>query len=138
MSLKQDFSRYYGPKYGRRAYSNVKWTYNLTSLKKWIFIIIGTGVICGVIFFSWQEIIKNEQLKANKIEAESARKNYLQKRLERIKQETIAAEQKKIDSENKVKNDPPPILAKPDKEPKIYSWINEKGDKVYSNKKPSQ
>lgn len=130
--------RYYGPKYGRRAYSNIKWVYNLSPLTKWLTIIASSVIFAGSITFLVREVAELKQKELNQVEAETAKKVYLEKRLEKIKQETIAESQKIIDLENQKKPLAKPVQRNRENGPQVYSWTNENGNKVYSNKKPSQ
>lgn len=130
--------RYYGPKYGRRAYSNIKWVYNLTPLTKWLTIIASSVIFAVSIIFLARAVIEYKQKEMNKIEAATAKRVYLEKRLEKIKQETIAESQKKIDMENQEKQVVKAEQIYRKNDPQVYSWINENGNKVYSNKRPPQ
>ena len=134
----KNLHRYYGPKYGRRAYSNIKWVYNFSPLTKWLTIIISSTIFAGSITFLVREITEHKQKEINQIEAARAKRVYLEKRLEKIKQETIDGAKKIIDLENQEKPMVKPELSNRKNDPQVYSWINEKGNRVYSNKKPSQ
>lgn len=130
--------RYYGPKYGRRAYSNIKWVYNLRPLSKWFTVIAISLIFAGSITFLLREVIAHKQKEANLAEAETAKRVYLGKRLEKIKQTTIAEAQNKADLENQENPLAKPVQRNRENGPRVYSWINENGNKVYSNKRPSQ
>ena len=80
---------------GSRSTTNIKWTYNFEPLKKWALIIFGALALA---ISTWN--IRNEALlkmneEAMKQEAETARKEYLIKALEKLKQKTIAEAQEK-------------------------------------------
>ena len=79
-------------KYGKPTKSNVKWTYNLDPLKKWITILLGAISLAGSVWMIRQDVLEKQATEAAKIEAKQERKRYLERRLETIKQETIAAE----------------------------------------------
>ena len=127
--------RYYGPKYGRRAYSNIKWGYNLNPVIKVIFIIITLTAFTGSIFIIKQVNKEKEEKIASQVESEAAKRKYLERRLEVIKQETIAEEMKKIELVNQDKPVVKPANRNQRTEPQIHSWIDESGNIVYSNKK---
>jgi len=75
---------------------------------------------------------KIEQQKEIAIEAQDARKRYLQKVLEDVKQQTIAEERRKsMATENTVVE---PAKQQQRRGKKLYSWVNENGQTVYSNK----
>ena len=77
--------------------------------------------------------MQGEAEKSARIEAEQERRKYLERRLESIKQETIAAAMKKEE----------PHAAAPERKTvkrrytgnqRIYTWTNERGQRVYSTK----
>jgi phage-related minor tail protein len=92
------------------------------------------GAIIAFTFYMQKENEKAEQEKTIGIEAQDVKRRYLEKRLEIIKQETIAAENSNISSEARKSNVNEPAKQVQQRGPKIYSWINEKGQKVYSNR----
>lgn len=121
-------------KYGTVSESNVKWTYDFDPLKKGALIVL---IMCllgatAMLFFDKK---KNFEQKIDiEVEAQDVQKRYFEKRLEVIKQETIAAEQRRT-GKQKIKEEveKPKIKNTPSKGPQIYSWINENGQKVFSN-----
>ena len=121
-------------KYGTVSESNVKWTYDFDPLKKGALIVL---IMCllgatAMLFFDKK---KNFEQKIDiEVEAQDVQKRYFEKRLEVIKQETIAAEQKRIGKQKIIEEiEKPKIKTPPAKGPQIYSWINENGQKVFSN-----
>jgi hypothetical protein len=126
------------PKYGKTDTTNIEWTYNFDPLKKWITIILCAVALAGSITLLRREAIKHEQIKTDQLEAVTANKQYLERRLETIKQETIAAEQKKIESQRRGAAAISTMKRAPKEGVQVYSWLNEKGVKVYSNQKPSR
>ena len=92
-------------------------------------------MFAGAAIYLRQESFKNEQKKAVQIEADVAKKTWTEKRLEAIKQETIAAEQKRIDLENQKKPEMVTVQKKQEVGPKVYSWVNENGNQVFSNQR---
>lgn len=129
---------FYGPKYGKRAYQNIKWKYNFDPMKKWVTIIVCASALAGSTILLRQEAIKHEQIKTAQREAVTANKKYLERRLETIKQETIAAEQKKRENQKREVATISNVKRVPKEGVQVYSWLNEKGVKVYSNQKPSR
>ena len=126
--------KFYGPKYGRRAYQNINWTYDIAPIIKWALLIVAACLSATMAVYLLNVKKGNEQKKLINIEAQEVEKRYFEKRLEAIKQETIAAEQKRI-AEQKMKEEieKSKIKSPTTKGPKIYSWINENGQKVFSN-----
>jgi len=53
--------KYYGPKYGKRAYRNIKWKYNFDPLRKWVTILFSLILIAGSVFFFRQGKIDEKQ-----------------------------------------------------------------------------
>lgn len=128
--MKEDF-RF--KKYGKPTKSNIKWTYNFDPLKKWTTILLGALTLAGSVWMIRQDVLQREAAKSARIEAEQERRKYLEGRLESIKQETIAAAMKKEE----------PRAATPERKTvkrrytgsqRIYTWTNERGQKVYSTK----
>lgn len=126
--------KFYGPKYGRRAYQNINWTYDIATLTKWALLIVTTCLSATMAVYLLNVKKENEQKKLINIETQKVEKRYFEKRLEVIKHETIAAEQKRI-GEQKIKEniEKSKIKSPPTKGPKVYSWINQNGQKVFSN-----
>ena len=57
--------KYYGPKYGKRAYRNIKWKYNFDPLRKWVTILTSLILIAGsVIFLKQGGIDKNQPVES--------------------------------------------------------------------------
>ena len=79
-------------KYGAPTKSNIKWKYDFDPLRKWATILFGAVALAGSVWMIRQDVIKKQTKEAAKIEAEQERRKYLERRLETIKQETIAAE----------------------------------------------
>lgn len=129
--------KFYGPKYGRRAYQNINWTYDIVPLIKWALLIVTACLFATMTVYLLNVKKENEQKILINIEAYEVEKRYFENRLEVIKQETIAAEQKRI-YEQKMKEEIEKSIIKspPTKGPKIYSWTNENGQKVFSNQPP--
>jgi len=123
-----------GKRCEQRSNTNVAWVYNFDPLKKWITIILAAVCLVGSTIYLRQEAANREQLRSLKIEAKEARTVYLEKRLEAIKLETIAAEQRRIENQEKEK-----LANKEVKNPvqrkgmQVYTWLDENGQKVYSN-----
>lgn len=128
----EDLTGYKFTKYGEKNVSNVKWTYDFTPLKKWALFILSAcfvGALGALLIGQRQKI---EQQKEIAIEAQDARKYYLQKILEDVKQQTIAEERRKsMATENTVVE---PAKQQQPRGKKLYSWVNENGQTVYSNK----
>ena len=128
--MKEDF-RF--KKYGKPTKSNIKWTYNFDPLKKWTTILLGALTLAGSVWMIRQDVLQREAAKSARIEAEQERRKYLERRLESIKQETIAAAMKKEE----------PQAAAPKRKTvkrrytgsqRIYTWKNERGQTVYSTR----
>ena len=128
--MKKDF-RF--KKYGKPTKSNIKWTYNFDPLKKWTTILLGALTLAGSVWMIRQDVLQREAAKSARIEAEQERRKYLERRLESIKQETIAAAMKKEE----------PRAAAPKRKTvkrryngsqRIYTWKNERGQTVYSTR----
>ena len=128
--MKEDF-RF--KKYGKPTKSNIKWTYNFDPLKKWTTILLGALTLAGSMWMIRQDVLQRETAKSARIEAEQERRKYLERRLESIKQETIAAAMKKEE----------PQAAAPERKTvkrrytgsqRIYTWKNERGQTVYSTR----
>ena len=128
--MKEDF-RF--KKYGKPTKSNIKWTYNFDPLKKWTTILLGAVTLAGSVWMIRQDVLQKEAAKSARIEAEQERRKYLERRLESIKQETIAAAMKKEE----------PQAAAPERKTvkrrytgsqRIYTWKNERGQTVYSTR----
>ena len=128
--MKEDF-RF--KKYGKPTKSNIKWTYNFDPLKKWTTILLGALTLAGSVWMIRQDVLQKEAAKSARIEAEQERRKYLERRLESIKQETIAAAMKKEE----------PQTAAPERKTvkrrytgsqRIYTWKNERGQTVYSTR----
>ena len=128
--MKEDF-RF--KKYGKPTKSNIKWTYNFDPLKKWTTILLGALTLAGSVWMIRQDVLQREAAKSARIEAEQERRKYLERRLESIKQETIAAAMKKEE----------PQAAAPERKTvkrrytgsqRIYTWKNERGQTVYSTR----
>lgn len=128
--MKEDF-RF--KKYGKPTKSNIKWTYNFDPLKKWTTILLGALTLAGSVWMIRQDVLQRETAKSARIEAEQERRKYLERRLESIKQETIAAAMKKEE----------PQAAAPERKTvkrrytgsqRIYTWKNERGQTVYSTR----
>ena len=128
--MKEDF-RF--KKYGKPTKSNIKWTYNFDPLKKWTTILLGALTLAGSVWMIRQDVLQREAAKSARIEAEQERRKYLERRLESIKQETIAAAMKKEE----------PRAAAPKRKTvkrrytgsqRIYTWKNERGQTVYSTR----
>ena len=128
--MKEDF-RF--KKYGKPTKSNIKWTYNFDPLKKWTTILLGALTLAGSVWMIRQDVLQREAAKSARIEAEQERRKYLERRLESIKQETIAAAMKKEE----------PRAAAPERKTvkrrytgsqRIYTWKNERGQTVYSTR----
>ena len=128
--MKEDF-RF--KKYGKPTKSNIKWTYNFDPLKKWTTILLGALTLAGSVWMIRQDVLQKEAAKSARIEAEQERRKYLERRLESIKQETIAAAMKKEE----------PQAAAPERKTvkrrytgsqRIYTWKNERGQTVYSTR----
>jgi cell division protein FtsL len=128
------FKEYKFVKYGKKHESNVKWTYDFTTFKKWSLI---TLIVCffaalGVLLI--EERQKIEQKKEIAAESQDVKNRYLKKVLEDVKQKTIAEENRKNIATVIVNK-----VAEPTKPPqqrkgtKLYSWVNENGQTVYSN-----
>ena len=84
-------------KYGAIAKPNVKWTYNFDPLRNLFVISFFALLFAGFINHLIQESNKNNQAFYFKIDAEEVKRKHLENRLEIIKQETIAAEIKKME-----------------------------------------
>lgn len=128
--MKEDF-RF--KKYGKPTKSNIKWTYNFDPLIKWTTILLGALTLAGSVWMIRQDVLQKEATKSARIEAKQERRKYLERRLESIKQETIAAAMKKEE----------PQPAAPQRKTvkrrytgsqRIYTWKNERGQTVYSNR----
>jgi hypothetical protein len=113
--------------------STISWTYDFRPLIKWGIIILSFGLI-ALIAWNFDNKKKIEAIKINMAEeAEEVNTRYLEKNLERVKQETIAAENlKRIARESKTER-LEPVRQNPSRSPKIYTWINDKGQTVHSN-----
>jgi high-affinity K+ transport system ATPase subunit B len=83
-------------KYGAIEKPTVKWTYNFDPLKKMVVILFFALLFAGFTNHMIQESNKKDQANYLKIEAEKERREYIERRLEIIKKETIAAEMTKI------------------------------------------
>ena len=75
---------------GKSSASSVQWKYNFEPLKKWTLIIFGALALAILTWNIRNEAMMKMNEEAMKQEAETARKEYLIKALERIKQKTIA------------------------------------------------
>ena len=126
--MKEDF-RF--KKYGKPTKSNIKWTYNFDPLKKWTTILLGALTLAGSVWMIRQDVMQKESMKAAKIEAKQERRKYLERRLETVKRETIAAA---IQKEEPRANTPKEKTTRRTytSSQRIYTWTNEKGQKVYS------
>lgn len=134
---KNSSEEYKFTKYGNVSKSNIKWSYNFDPLKKWAAIVLSAILFAGIVTYYSQETTKTNLAKSLKIEAEEANRKYLEKRLETIKQETIAAELKKNEDQKREATANATVKSNPKRGAQVYSWLNEKGERVYSNKKPS-
>lgn len=77
----------------------------------------------------------NNEIQHNKtIEDEETKRRYLEAKLKAVKQETIAAEQIRILIEENEKNTVQPMAQTKQNEQKIYTWTNEHGHTVHSNR----
>jgi len=76
---------------------------------------------------------KNEKQKEIVSETKEVNTRYLEKTLEKVKQETIAAEKLKLSAGNKKTERLEPVRQKLTTGPKVYTWINDKGQTVHSN-----
>ena len=84
--------------------------------------------------WSRQDEGEKQAKEAAKIEAKQERRKHLERRLESIKQETIAAELAKAEAK-KPNNQTRRIIPRTIKSgPPIYTWTNENGQTVFSNK----
>ena len=75
---------------GKSGASNVQWQYNFEPLKKWTLIIFGALALAMSTWSIRNEALMKMNEEAMKQEEETARKEYLMKGLEKIKQKTIA------------------------------------------------
>ncbi|MDD2469241.1 MAG: hypothetical protein PHI97_35220 [Desulfobulbus sp.] len=77
---------------------------------------------------------KNETVKiSTATETKEVKTRYLEINLEKVKQETIAAEKLKLAAEKKKTVQLEPVRQTQTTDPKVYTWINERGQTVYSN-----
>lgn len=122
-------------KYGSAVSSNVKWAYNFDPLKKWAAIILSSAMLVGFAVHARNEYLKVEFEKALQAEAETARRAYLERRLEIIKKETIAAAEKEAE-ESRAKSQAKETTRAVQKQPglQVYSRTTETGRIIYSNK----
>ncbi len=131
---KQKHTEHEFTKYGTTSESNVKWTYDFDPLKKGALIVLVMCLLGATAMLFFDKKKNFEQKKDIEVETQDVQKRYFEKRLEVIKQETIAAEQKRIGKQkNKEEIEKPKIKSPPTKSPKVYSWTNENGQKVFSN-----
>jgi len=118
---------------GTVSASTISWAYDFRPLKKWGTIILCFGLI---IFVAWhfESEKKKEAMEINRAaETKEVNKRYLEKNLEKVKQETIAAEKLKIAAEETKMVRLEPVRQNMTTGPKVYTWINDKGQTVHSN-----
>jgi hypothetical protein len=121
---------------GSVSVSTISWTYDFRPMKKWRTIFLCFGLI-ALIAWHFESEKKKEVMKIS-VAAETKEVNirYLEKNLERVKQETIAAENLKRAAAKKEIIRTEPVRQKLTTGPKVYTWINEKGQTVHSNQPP--
>jgi len=76
--------KFYGPKYGKRAYSNIKWEYNFNPLAK-ITIVVSILLFIGSMILLWQEMKDREQRKVVFSTQEKAKNNQENKKNNELK-----------------------------------------------------
>lgn len=131
---RKDLTGYKFTKYGEKHASNVKWAYDFTPLKKWALFILSAcffGSLWALLIGEGQKI---EQKKEIAVEAQDAKKRYLEKSLEKVKQKTIAEAHLKTSTDEKEKKVVEEVKPPQQRGPKVYTWINESGQIVYSNR----
>lgn len=74
-----------------------------------------------------------EPFNIGQAETEEAKRRYLEKILEKVKQETIAAEKLKLSVEEGKTERLEPVNQSMATDVKVYTWINEKGQTIHSN-----
>lgn len=119
---------------GKVSTSSISWTYDWRPFKKWLTIILAAISLAGTTWMIRQQVLDKENLKNAKIEAKQDREKYLKRRLESVKEETIAAQSLKIAAKEKKINITEPKKPRQNSGRKIYTWINENGQTVYSNR----
>ena len=118
---------------GTVSTSTISWTYDFRPIKKWGTIFLCFGLI-ALIAWHFESEKKKEAIKIS-VAAETKEVNtrYLEKNLEKVKQETIAAENLKLAAGEKKIVRHEPERQKLTTGPKVYTWINDKGQTVHSN-----
>ena len=81
-------------KYGSVLNSSVKWGYDLRPVIKWALIFLSAFIVGWISYYFIEKNVEKVRIQTGQIEAEEARKQYLQRRLESIKKERIAEAQK--------------------------------------------
>lgn len=84
-------------KYGAVSSTNVKWEYNFDPLKKIAIIVFSALLIAGLTHHFVQKSNQKKQVSYLKTEAEKERREFLERKLEILKQKTIAAEMQKLE-----------------------------------------
>ncbi|MDD2467121.1 MAG: hypothetical protein PHI97_24290 [Desulfobulbus sp.] len=123
-------------KYGEKHISNIKWTYDFTFLKRAAIFFLSACIVGSAIGLIIENIQKKEKQKYIVSEAKEVNTRYLEKTLEKVKQETIAAENLKRAAKEKKTERIEPVKQKQRTGPKVYTWTNEKGQTVHSNQPP--
>jgi hypothetical protein len=120
---------------GAPSTSNIEWTYDLRPIKKWTLFILSAcfiGSIGAFLLEKGQEVERKKELTA---EAGEVKQRYLEKRLEAVKRETIAAEQLRIMLEERSNRKTEPVKRIESKKgPRVYTWVNDNGQTVHSNR----
>lgn len=118
---------------------NIYWLYDYSPLKGLIAIVFAALIAVGVIFFYNYTMSINNHERENLAIIDAAKKNNPEKNIELIKSEKIAEELGEIVIGNE---EIQPVIkykkANKENENQVYMWINKKGNKVYSNKKPDK
>lgn len=113
--------------------STISWTYDFRPIKKWGIIILCFGLIASIAWHFENEKKKEVMKISIAAEAREVNTRYLEKNLEKVKQETISAENLKRAAKEKKAKQIEPVKQIQRLGPKIYTWTNDKGQTVYSN-----
>lgn len=123
----------------RGSNPNIHWLYDYGPFKKLIAILFAASVFFGLLFYFRYEILYPEQKNENQIVIDTKTRAFSDKEQEVAKAEKISEELERIFSE---KSELQPVVKSnkrnQDVDNPVYIWINKKGNKVYSNKKPVQ
>ncbi|MDX9841629.1 MAG: hypothetical protein RBS95_09240, partial [Desulfobulbus sp.] len=108
--------------------------YDFAPLKKWGTIVLAALALAGATWSIRQEVLQKKEIQKAQAEASQERNQYLMRRLETVKKQTIEAELKKANREQLALAEKTPRNRQVSKGLPIYTWTNERGQTVYSNK----